>query len=63
MAGPDDLAAARRFIETEAERAGVSADPAMDPAAQVWIARQLVYLLQIAPAEPGTKVRLQTRPT
>jgi hypothetical protein len=30
MAGPDDLAAARQFIETEAERAGVPADPAMD---------------------------------
>jgi hypothetical protein len=33
------------------------------PGRGVWIARQLVYLLQIAPAEPGTKVRLQTRPT
>jgi len=120
MAGPDDLAAARQFIETEAEREGVPADPALDlliaanevltnasahaggavgvwvwvedgrfvcqvedrrpgiddPMAGylppddvasggrgLWIARQLVDLLQIAPSEPGTKVRLQTRPS
>jgi anti-sigma regulatory factor (Ser/Thr protein kinase) len=119
MARPDDLAAARQFIEAEAERAGVPPDPAMDlliaanevltnaaahaggavgvwvwvedgrfmcqvedrgpgiddPLAGylppddvasggrwLWIARQLVDLLQIAPAEPGTRVRLHARP-
>jgi len=30
MVGPDDLAAARQFIETEAEREGVPADPTLD---------------------------------
>ena len=119
MARPDDLAKARQFIESEAERAGVPSDPAMDlliaanevltnaaahaggavgvwvwfedgrfmcqvedrgpgiddPLAGymppddvassgrgLWIARQLVDLLQIAPAELGTKVRLHARP-
>lgn len=120
MASPDDLAVARGFIESEAERAGLPADAAMDlliaaneiltnaaahaggavgvwvwveggrfmcqvedrgpgiddPLAGylppdhvasggrgLWIARQLVDLLQIAPAEPGTRVRLHARPS
>ncbi|MGH3113317.1 MAG: anti-sigma factor RsbA family regulatory protein, partial [Gaiellaceae bacterium] len=118
LAGPDDLAAARRFIATEGLRAGVAMIPAMDlliaanevltnalahgggaggvwvwteggrlvcqvedrgpgiddPMAGyrppndvasggrgLWIARQLVDLLQIAPAEPGTRIRLHAR--
>lgn len=120
MASPDDLAAARGFVESEADRAGVPWEPAMDllmaanevltnaaahaggavgvwvwvqdgrfmcqvedrgpgiddplagylpPDAAasggrgLWIARQLVDLLQIAPAEPGTRVRLHARPS
>ena len=118
LATPEDLAAARRFIEAEARRAGVGVVAAMDlliatnevltnalahgegavgvwvwarenrflcqvedrgpgiedPLAGyrppddvassgrgLWIARQLVDLLQIAPAEPGTRVRLHAR--
>jgi anti-sigma regulatory factor (Ser/Thr protein kinase) len=121
MASPDDdLAAARGFVESEADRAGVPREAAMDlliaanevltnaaahaggaagvwvwvedgrfmcqvedrgpgiddPLAGylppedaasggrgLWIARQLVDLLQIAPAEPGTRVRLHARPS
>jgi anti-sigma regulatory factor (Ser/Thr protein kinase) len=119
LANPDDLAAARHFIETEARRAGVPVGPAMDlliaanevltnalahgggavgawvwaeegrllcqvedrgpgiedPLAGyrppndvasdgrgLWIARQLVDLLQIAATQPGTRVRLHARP-
>jgi anti-sigma regulatory factor (Ser/Thr protein kinase) len=119
LSRPEDLAAARHFIESETERAGVPPIPAMDlliaanevltnavahaggavgvwvwaedgrlvcqvedrgpgiddPLAGyrppddfrsggrgLWIARQLVDLLQIAPGEPGTRIRLHARP-